>query len=116
MIMLSYLRRALFAFLISGLPLLATAATAAPTDFKSLTTLVIDIISAATALLVGLGIVYYLWGIAISIGQAGSAKTWENFRTRILWGILVLFVIVSIWGILRLLGNTLFGTNNFSSL
>lgn len=103
-----FLRAALVAFL-SSLPAAALAA-APPTDFKSLANLVVDIIRTATIVVVGLGVVYYLWGIATSILKSGEggAKSWEAFRSHVLWGVLILFVMVSIWQILRVLSNTLF--------
>lgn len=91
------------------MPAVAFAASA-PTDFKSLADLLVNIITAATAIVIGLGVVYYLWGVASSILKSGEggAKGWENFRTHVLWGVLIIFVMVSIWGILRVLSNTLF--------
>ena len=75
--------------------------------------------SIGTALLVGGALAVYFWGIAYSMfgySTAGSAKSIENMRNMILWGLLALFIMFSIWGIIRLLGLTLFGTNNFNSL
>jgi hypothetical protein len=95
-------------FLLVALPAMALAQTAAPTDFKSLANLVVNIITAATAVVIGLGVLYYLWGIIVALKDGGSAKGWEKFRTLAPWGIFILFVMVMIWGILRVLGNTLF--------
>lgn len=94
---------------ISSLPFVAFAATA-PTDFKGLAKMLVGIIDIAIPVVMSLGVLYYLWGIAMSIKDSGSAKAWENFRTQVLWGILALFVMVSIWGILRMISNTLFPT------
>ena len=88
----------------------------APTTFKGLAAFLVTIISALTALAVGIGVLYFLWGAATSIFDAGSAKSWEKFKNQFVVGIFVLFVMFSIWGILSLLGNSLFGTNNFNSL
>ncbi len=91
-----------------ALPLMASAATGAPTDFKGLALLIVGIINTITGVAVSIGVIYYLWNVAVSINDASSAKSWENFRKQILWGILALFVMFSIWGILRILDNTLF--------
>lgn len=101
------LRRILFTASVGLLPYAASAATS-PTDLKSLAKVLVDLINIAIPVLISLGVVYYLWGIAYSIKDAGSAKSWANFRTQIAWGILALFMMVSIWGILRLLDNTFF--------
>ena len=88
-------------------PTVALAA-GAPTDFKSLANLVVSIIETATAVAIGLGVFYYLWGIATAFKDGDSAKGWEKFRPQVTWGIFALFVMVMIWGILRVLQNTLF--------
>lgn len=105
--MKSLFRRTFPVVLLSAIPTLALAA-AAPTDFKNLANMLVDIIRTATIVVVGLGFVYYLWGIVLALKEGGSAKGWEKFRTMAPWGILIIFVMVSIWQILRLLSNTLF--------
>lgn len=105
-----FLRRGFLFTILSTTPTAALAA-AAPTDFKSLADLLVDIIRTATVVIVGLGFVYYLWGIALALKEGGSAKGWEKFRTLAPWGILIIFVMVSVWQILRVLSNTLFPTS-----
>ncbi len=91
-------------------------ALAAPSDFKGLANLIVSIIRGLTGAAIAIGVVYFLWGMVSAMTEAGSAKGWERFRGQILWGVITLFVMFAIWAILRLLGNTLFGTNNFQSL
>jgi hypothetical protein len=91
------------------MPAVALAASP-PTDFKSLANLLVDIIRTATVVVVGLGVVYYLWGIVAGLRDGASTKGWEKLRTLAPWGILIIFVMVSIWQILRVLENTLFPT------
>ena len=71
-----------------------------------------------TGILVGVAIVFYFYGIVLRLwgAQDGGATGLNKLRGQLLWGLLALFVILSIWGILSLLGNLLFGTNNFNSL
>ena len=74
---------------------------------------------AGTALLVGGALVLYFWGIAYGMfgySAAGSATGIEKLRGIILWGLLAIFVMFSIWGIIRVLGLALFGTSDFNSL
>jgi hypothetical protein len=63
-------------------------------------------------LLIALAVVYIVWSCVryFIMGQSGD----ENRKAaglQILWGIVGLFIILSIWGIVNLLLNT-FGTNN----
>lgn len=37
-------------------------------------------------------------------------------RSYLVWGIIIIFVMVSIWGILQLLQNTLFGNGGYNSI
>ena len=67
----------------------------------------IGVALAAIATLVALGIVIYIWGIAsnmmkLSEGDPGA------YRGYIFWGIIIVFVMVSIVGIVRLIGTTFF--------
>ncbi len=72
-----------------------------------------------TALLVGGALAVYFWGIAYHMfgySTSGNSTSAKKLRDTILWGLLALFVMFSIWGIIRILGVTLFGTNNFNAL
>lgn len=86
---------------------------AAPRTFGELANLVVLILNNATIVLIVLGIVVYFFGISTNILKF-SEEGGEKLRQYFFWGILVLFVMVSIWGILRLLQNTLFGSNPYS--
>ena len=72
----------------------------------------------ATAALIGVGLIMYFWGIVQKLFKAGSgnATSFDDIRTQLGWGLIALFIVFSVWGIIALLGNTLFGTNNFNSL
>ena len=77
-----------------------------------------NLIGLATAALIGIAIIIYFWGIVRNLFKVsgGNASSFDDIRKNLLWGLLALFVIFSIWGIIRLLGVTLFGTSQFNSL
>jgi len=50
----------------------------------------------------------YFYGIATSVPKLGEGDS-ERLRAHFFWGIIALFVMFSVWGILALLRNTLFG-------
>lgn len=85
-------------------------ALAAPKDFKALAELLADLIGGATVVMMVFGLVMYLWGMAVNIPEFGDEKGAEKRKSYFFWGIIVLFLMISIWGILQLLENTLFGT------
>ena len=90
-------------------PLIA-AAQGAPQTLGELATLVVKLISAATGILVAAAIVVYFWGIIMNMSTFTEGNP-EKLRAYFFWGIVALFVMVSIWGILSLLSQTVFNGN-----
>lgn len=61
----------------------------------------------------GLALLYFIWGIAQFISNAGDPKKIADGKNRIIWGVIAMFVLVSIYGILFFIGDVL-GTNGRS--
>lgn len=97
------------ALLILAVP---AAALAAPRTVQELASVIISLLGQATAVLVVAGLVVYLYGVSTNILNF-TDKSGEKLKAYFFWGVIVLFVMVSIWGILRLLQNTLFGGNPY---
>lgn len=76
--------------------------------FGELASFVVSLLNGGTALLVVAGVVVYFWGVSTNIFklQKGDASQW---KAHLLWGIGILFVMVSIWGIVALVQDALFG-------
>ena len=85
----------------------AVAFAEAARTFQELAADVVEILDATTAVLIVAGIVVYFWGISTNILNFSDDAA-EKVRTYFFWGIIVLFVMVSIWGIVNLLESTLF--------
>jgi len=81
---------------------------AAPRTFEQLAGIFVQILNGGIGVALVLGIVIYFLGIATSLGKLNAGNT-EKIRTHLLWGLIALFVMISVWGILALLRNTLFG-------
>ena len=90
-----------------ALPLIAEAA-GAPRTFKELADQIFTLLSAGIATLVALGIVIYIWNIASNMMKLSQGEVATAYRAYIFWGIIILFVMVSIVGIVRLLATTIF--------
>ena len=77
-----------------------------------------NVLNYATGILLGIIIVYYFWGIVRRFweGPDGSQKVYDSMHNQLLWGLFAVFLVLSIWGVLSLLGNLLFGTNNFNAM
>lgn len=102
------MRRTIVALAVYAAPALAFAAT--PKTFTEFVNMVVNIFNALTALLVLAAVVFYLFNITTGIGKTGEKRS-QMYRVM-LWGMLALFLMVSIWGILRILQTTLFGTDS----
>lgn len=87
---------------------LPMVASAAPRTFAELANLAVSIINGAIGVALILGIVIYFYGVATSLPKSGKGDL-EKLRAHLMWGIIALFVMFSVWGILRLVSNTLFG-------
>lgn len=69
--------------------------------------LIIDfggILSYMPGIIFGLAVIYFFWGTGQFILNAGDEKYRAEGKKRMFWSIIALFVFVSIYGIIRLLG------------
>jgi len=73
-----------------------------------------SILNTATVLIVSVAVIWIIINVVIYlVGGKDSEKRHEGLM-RIVWGIVGLFVIISIWGLVSILKNS-FGTNNTAS-
>jgi hypothetical protein len=91
----------------------AAFAAGAPSNFLELSNFVVQLLDNATAVLIAAAIVVYFFGISSKMIKVGTGET-QDMRSYLMWGIAIIFVMVSIWGILRLLQNTLFGGTGYT--
>ena len=61
-----------------------------------------------------LAVLYFFWGLAQYILNAGNEVAQTDGRSKMIWGIVALFVMASIWGLVRFLGTSL-GINQDSA-
>jgi len=58
--------------------------------------------------LVALALLYFFWGIASFILKADDQEELKKGRSRIVWGLVVLFLVLSVAGLLAVVENTFF--------
>lgn len=89
------------------------AAAASTNDLTGIINLFIDI---GLKIIPFLGVVAFLvfvWGVARFIKAAGNEKEIKDSKNLLIWGIIGLFVLVTIWGIISFLSNEFgFGGGN----
>jgi len=79
---------------------------AAP-NFSGLVDNIITQMKPIVSLLVGLALVYFLWGIAQFILNSGDEAKREDAKRTMAWGVIALFVMVSFWALANLIANSL---------
>ncbi len=89
-----------FAAAVAGLPMLASAATILDTLALANTFL-----NALIGLFITLAIVIFFWGLIKYLMGEGSEGKAEGLKIMLM-GVITIFVMVSIWGIIRLLQST----------
>lgn len=98
----------LLLFLVYMFPTMAYAAPSLG-NFKDLVNFLIILFNQAIAVLLGLGVVYLLYGIVKTIMHGDNEQIRSDGRQMMLYGVVALFVIVSMWGLINVLVGTFFG-------
>ena len=80
------------------------------TSFQTLARSVVTILNDGAILMIAAAVAVYFYGIAgnifkISQGEASG----EDLKKNIFWGMFIIFLMVSIWGIIQFLQYSLFG-------
>lgn len=98
----------------SGVALLTPFIALAQADATGLTdilTAIQDFISAALPVVISLAVLLFLWGLVRYMTSADDAEARKTSRGLMIWGVVIIFVMISIWGLVNFLGN-LFGLDN----
>ncbi|PIP58079.1 MAG: hypothetical protein COX02_02185 [Candidatus Vogelbacteria bacterium CG22_combo_CG10-13_8_21_14_all_37_9] len=72
-----------------------------------------DIFSLAIIIIIGLAAVYFVWSIVGYIMKAGEEK--EAAKSHMLWGIIIIVVMLTFWGIVGVVRNSVFGPGGGST-
>jgi len=82
-------------------PLLVLAQ--APADLKGVADIFLKIFQVFVPVIIGLAVLIFLWGIAKFVLNAGNEQAREEGKRLMIWGIVALFVMVSVWGLVQIL-------------
>jgi uncharacterized membrane protein YidH (DUF202 family) len=66
------------------------------------------LINRAAPFLIGLAVFLVMWGVFKFITSAGDETKRAEAQKLVLWGVIGVFVMISIWGFVNILRNTLF--------
>ena len=56
---------------------------------------------------IGLGVIYFLWGLLSYIRKTGDEAERQKARSQTIYGIIILFVMTAVWGLVNVLTDTL---------
>jgi hypothetical protein len=93
-----------FVLLALAIPVFGAPAT----TFRSLidNTIIGGILKPLVPLLIGLAVIVFIYGVLLLMFSEGGEKK-EEGKQYMLWGIIGIFVMVSVWGLVAILSNTL---------
>ncbi len=74
-----------------------------------------DLLNLLVPILITAALLYFIWGFAKYIGSHGEKVEVEKGRDMMIWGVLSMFAIVAIWGLVAIVGRT-FGIDQNSRL
>jgi hypothetical protein len=90
--------------LVGALPLLANAELA---GVQSLLTSFGVLVRSAIPIVGGLALLFFFWGLAQFILKSGDAAAQKEGRDRMIWGVIALFVLLSVWGLVNFIQRNL---------
>lgn len=89
--------------MLAGLPSFAFAAV---TDFRSLMQLFADLLGSVIGVLYMFAFAAFFWGIVLFVFNTNDDKKRQEGKSWMLWSVVALFVMITIWGLVGLLVNT----------
>lgn len=99
--------------LVSVFPLLVSAQPLNQSStFKDVIRLIVnDILNPLIVVIIGIAFLVFIWGLTKYISKSDNEAEQQKARSIMIYGILALFVMVSAWGLVRILTNTFFGAS-----
>jgi len=92
----------LLAFL--ALPFMVSAGTIG--SLGDLLAVFVSIINALMPFIVALAVLFFVWGVFQFVASAGDEEKRTEGRNKMIYGIIGIFVMVSVWGLVNLLEGT----------
>jgi hypothetical protein len=98
---------------IAGLAVLPAVASAQEiTDFKSLVAALVGMANSLVPVIFSIAGIVFIWGIVKFIAKADSEAERAKGKQLMIWGIVGLAVMMSVWGLALLLKNSIFPCAN----
>lgn len=92
--------------LVSALLPSVALAVATPGSFRELVNLFLGHMTTIIEILFLIAVLVFLWNIAQLILNAGNSEVNTDMKKKLVWGVVIMFVLVSMWGIIQFLGDS----------
>jgi len=79
-------------------------------NFTTFANKISDVANAVIPFLIGLAIVFVIFGIFKYISSAGDTEKVAAGRTAIIWGVVAIFLMLAFWGLVIAIHNSIFGS------
>ncbi len=86
------------------------AAYAGPADLKTVAEIAMALLSLVVTLLMVLAVLAFIYGAIRFIAGSGDERARSEGKQVMVWGVLSLFMMVGIWGVVRIIYATFFGS------
>ncbi len=67
---------------------------------------ILDLLNLLAVIVIALAVLYFFWGLSKYVLKASDENAKEEGRGIMIWGIIAIFVMVSVWGLIQLLQST----------
>ncbi len=95
-------------FLLLSVPMIASALTTGPLrGTEGLIRKAGSLVTTATVIVAALALLVFFFGLVKFLMKAGDEKAVAEGKRLMIWGTIALFVMVSIWGLVRFIGSEL---------
>lgn len=92
-------------FALFATPMLASAQGLS--NLQNLVKSLQNLINLLVPVVIGIAFLAFLWGLAVFIFKSGDEDAKEKGKRTMIGGIIALFVMLAIWGIVEFIGNAL---------
>lgn len=65
-----------------------------------------SIVSGLVPLLSGVALLYFVWGMVTYIAKSGSEDGQREGQSKMIWGVVALFVIIAVWGLVGFIADS----------
>lgn len=101
------------AAVVAGLPLVSLAQQVNPNYLNSIITSGSFLLNQLVVFLIALAVVWFIWNV-IRYVMSNDLEKKDTAKSQMIWGIVAIAVIISIWGLVALLQN-IFGVSSGSA-